>query len=146
MTDSELAAALATYGIHADRLELWGTGSPLREFLWSEDMADASVHVLLNVSFADVASGRNPIRNTHINVGTGIEHTIAQVAETVRRTVRFEGSIHWDASKPDGTMRKLCDVSRLHALGWHHTVELDNGIEKLYEWYLNDCSNRLCPH
>jgi len=144
MSDSDLSAALAEYGIHADHLDLWGSGRPLREFLWSEDMADASVHVLLNVSFADVAADRNPVRNTHINVGTGIEHTIAQVAEMVRRTVGFEGTIRWDASKPDGTMRKLCDVSRLHALGWHHAIELEDGIERLYKWYLNDCNSRPC--
>lgn len=144
MTDSELSAALAKYGIHADHLDLWGSGQPLREFLWSEDMADASVHVLLNVSFADVANDHNPIRNTHINVGTGIEHTIAQVAEMVRNTVGYDSEIRWDASKPDGTMRKLCDVSRLHALGWHHSVELGDGIERLYKWYLNDCNLHHC--
>lgn len=137
-TEVEIDAELARFGIHADRLELWGSGTPLREFLWSEDMADASVYVLLNVSFKDLAGDRKDVRNTHINVGTGIELTIAQLAEKVRKAVGFKGEIVWDRSKPDGTMRKLCDVSKLHSLGWRHKVELDDGIGRLYEWYLNN--------
>lgn len=137
-TDAEIDAELARFGIHADRLELWGSGTPLREFLWSEDMADASVYVLLNVSFKDLAGDREDVRNTHINVGTGIELTIAQLAEKARKAVGFKGEIVWDRSKPDGTMRKLCDVSKLHSLGWRHKVELDDGIGRLYDWYLNN--------
>ncbi len=132
---AEIAAALAKFGIFADRLVLWGSGKPLREFLWSEDMADASVHILLNVSFADVARGQKDVRNTHINVGTGIELTIAELAEIIKDTVGFAGEIRWDASKPDGTMRKLCNVDKLHSLGWRHKVELPDGIRRLYEWY-----------
>lgn len=137
-TAADFAAALAPFGIHADHLDLWGSGTPLREFLWSEDMADASVHMLLNVSFADIV-GPNPgreVRNTHINIGTGIEHTIAQVAEMIKDEVGYTGEIRWDASKPDGTMRKLCDVSKLHSLGWRHRVDLREGIARLYRWYL----------
>lgn len=137
-TDADIAARLADFGIYPDRLELWGSGRPLREFLWSEDMADASVHVLLNVHFSDLlpADPAEPVRNTHINVGTGIELTIAELAELVRSTVGYQGEIRWDASKPDGTMRKLCDVSKLHSLGWRHKVELPQGIRRLYDWYL----------
>ena len=131
----QIAGALAAFGIYPTHLDLWGSGKPLREFLWSEDMADASVHVLLNVAFKDVATDRKEVRNTHINVGTGIELTIAELAEAIRREVGFKGEIRWDASKPDGTMRKLCDVSKLHSLGWRHKVELDEGIKRLYEWY-----------
>lgn len=137
-TEAEIDAELARFGIHADRLELWGSGTPLREFLWSEDMADASVYVLLNVNFKDLAGDRKDVRNTHINVGTGIELTIAQLAEKARKAVGFKGEIVWDRSKPDGTMRKLCDVSKLHSLGWRHKVELDDGIGRLYDWYLNN--------
>lgn len=133
---AEIEKALAKFGIHASHLDLWGSGRPLREFLWSEDMADASVHVLLNVSFADVSRGMKEVRNTHINVGTGLELTIAELAEKIRQEVGFKGEIRWDASKPDGTMRKLCDVSKLHSLGWRHKVELPEGIKRLYEWYL----------
>lgn len=141
-SDAETAAMLARFGIHADHLDLWGTGRPLREFLWSEDMADASVHVLLNVSFDDVRKlTPGDVRNTHINVGTGIELTIAELAEKIRETVGFSGELRWDSTKPDGTMRKLCDVTRLHNLGWHHKVELDEGITRLYNWYLNSVSD-----
>ncbi len=135
-TYEQIEDALAHFGIHSTHLDLWGSGKPLREFLWSEDMADASVHVLLNVSFADVAKGQKDVRNTHINVGTGVELTIAELAEAIRQEVGFKGEIRWDSSKPDGTMRKLCDVSKLHSLGWKHSVDLPEGIKRLYRWYL----------
>ncbi len=136
-SESEIADTLARFGIYPDRLELWGTGTPLREFLWSEEMADASVHVLLNVSFADLTKGKSEIRNTHINVGTGKELTIGALAELIRAEVGYEGEIRWDATKPDGTMRKLCDVTKLHSLGWTHSVELPEGISRIYSWYLD---------
>jgi len=158
-------SVLAKYGIYDNRVVLWGTGKPLREFLWSEDMADASVHVLLNVDFKDVigiekyssvhygastdgavdrnhSAGRGgaipslgEIRNCHINVGTGKEHTIRELSELVVKVVGFEGTVEFDASKPDGTMRKLIDVSKLHDLGWKHKVEIEDGVKKLFEWY-----------
>ncbi|WP_278990105.1 GDP-L-fucose synthase family protein [Segatella bryantii] len=157
--------ALAFYGIENNKVTLWGDGSPLREFLWSEDMADASVHVLLNVDFKDIigiekyssvhygvktdgavdrnnSEGRGgaipslgEIRNCHINVGTGKELHIKELAELVVKTVGFEGELCWDATKPNGTPRKLIDVSKLHSLGWTHKVEIEDGVEKLYEWY-----------
>lgn len=157
--------ALAFYGIEDNKVTLWGDGSPLREFLWSEDMADASVYVLLNVDFKDIigiekyssvfygvkadgevnrnnSEGRGgaipslgEIRNCHINVGTGKELTIRQLAEKVVAIVGFEGQICWDQDKPNGTPRKLIDVSKLHRLGWHHKVEIDEGVRKLYAWY-----------
>lgn len=139
MTDRELADHLATFGIYADRLELWGSGTPLREFLWSEDMADATIHVMLNVSFEDLKKLSGPeVRNTHINIGTGLELTIGQLAHKIKECVGFDGNILWDNTKPDGTMRKLCDVSKIHALGWKHTVNLDQGISMLYDWYLTN--------
>lgn len=135
-TEEQIKARLADFGIYPNLVKLWGTGSPLREFLWSEDMADACVHILLNVSFKDIIKDRKgDIRNTHINIGTGKELTIAQLAELVADAVGFSGTIQWDSSKPDGTMRKLCSVDRLHSLGWHHTVELPEGVKRLYEWY-----------
>ena len=157
--------ALAFYGIEDNKVTLWGDGSPLREFLWSEDMADASVYVLLNVDFKDIigiekyssvfygvkadgevnrnnSEGRGgaipslgEIRNCHINVGTGKELTIKQLVEKVVATVGFEGQLCWDQNKPNGTPRKLIDVSKLHRLGWHHKVEIDEGVRKLYAWY-----------
>ncbi len=161
----KILEVLAKYGIEDNRVTLWGTGSPLREFLWSEDMADASVHVLLNVRFADIigiekyssvhygasadgtvdrnhSAGRGgaipalgEIRNCHINVGTGKELTIRRLASLVKDAVGFDGEIRFDATKPDGTMRKLIDVSKLHSLGWTHKVEIEQGVRKLYEWY-----------
>ena len=139
----DILSVLAHYGITPDAVTLWGTGRPMREFLWSEEMADASVHVLLNVDFKDTydASARNAdgiteIRNCHINVGTGKELSIKEVAEKVMKETGFMGELRWDTSKPDGTLRKLTDVSRLHSLGWHHRIEIDEGIHRLYQWYL----------
>lgn len=135
-TEETILQTLQKFGIRQQSVTLWGTGSPLREFLWSEDMADASVHVLLNVDFKDTYSeGAKEVRNCHINIGTGKEITIRQLAEKIRSTIGFEGEIVWDSTKPDGTMRKLTDPTKLHSLGWHHSVEIDEGISRLYEWY-----------
>ena len=135
-TEKDKIAILAKYGIYADKLVLWGTGTPLREFLWSEDMADASVHILENVSFSDLKGNNKEVRNCHINIGSGKELSIGHLAEKIKSTIGYVGKIEWDASKPDGTMRKLCDVSKLHSLGWKHKVEIDEGIKRLYQWYL----------
>ena len=164
-SDADILTVLAKYGIYNNKVVLWGTGTPLREFLWSEDMADASVHVLLNVDFSDIigvekyssvhygaktdgavdrnhSAGRGgaipslgEIRNCHINVGTGKELTIRELSELVVKAVGFEGTVEFDASKPDGTMRKLIDVAKLHSLGWTHKVEIEDGVRKLFEWY-----------
>ena len=166
-TEERILKALACDGIGTNHVTLWGTGKPLREFLWSEDMADASVHMLLNVNFSDIigiekyssvfygtktngevnrnnSEGRGgaipklgEIRNCHINVGTGKELTIRELSELVVKAVGFTGKIDFDASKPDGTPRKLIDVSKLHSLGWKHKVEIEDGVQKLYDWYKN---------
>ena len=133
-----IVAMLNKYGIYADHLMLWGTGAPIREFLWSEDMADASVYALLNIDFDDVRGSNPEVRNCHINIGSGKEITIRQLAELVQRTVGYNGEIRWDATKPDGTMRKLTDVSKLHSLGWHHSVEIEEGVARLVDWYKNN--------
>ena len=136
-TEAEILEKLARFGIAPDAVTLWGTGKPLREFLWSEEMADASVHVLLNVDFKDTyKEGEREIRNCHINVGTGKELSIRELAEKIVKEIGFKGELRWDASKPDGTLRKLTDVTKLHELGWHHKIEIDEGIHRLYEWYL----------
>ena len=135
-SNDEILAVLAKYGIEPQRVTLWGTGSPMREFLWSEEMADASVHVLLNVDFKDTYDPTDKeVRNCHINVGTGKEVTIREAAEKIIREIDFKGELCWDTSKPDGTPRKLTDVTKLHRLGWHHKVEIDEGIHRLYKWY-----------
>ncbi len=138
-TNEEILAVLSRYGIAPDAVTLWGTGTPMREFLWSEEMADASVHVLLNVDFKDTYdASQKEIRNCHINVGTGKEVSIRQAAEMIVKEIDFKGELRWDSSKPDGTMRKLTDVTKLHNLGWHHKIEIDEGIHRMYEWYLNN--------
>lgn len=161
----DILRVLSKYGIEDNRVTLWGTGTPLREFLWSEDMADASVHILLNVNFSDIigiekyssvhygadttgAVNRNEsvgrggaipslgeIRNCHINVGTGKEITIKTLSGLVAKAVGFDGEIVFDSSKPDGTKRKLIDVSKLHSLGWRHKVDIEDGVGRLFEWY-----------
>jgi len=165
--ESLIRKILAWYGIEDNKVTLWGTGAPLREFLWSEDMADASVHILLNVDFKDIigiekyssvhygvaadgvvdrnhSTGRGgaipslgEIRNCHINVGTGKELTIRELSELIVKVVDFKGTIAFDSSKPDGTMRKLIDVSKLHSLGWSHNFEIEDGVQRLFEWYKN---------
>lgn len=136
-----IAARLAEFGIHADRLELWGSGKPLREFLWSEDMADACIHIMNKVDFADLRGDSAEVRNCHINIGTGKELTIAQLAKLVQDTVGFKGSVVFDPAKPDGTLRKLTDVTKLHALGWSHSVEIADGVQRLYDWYCADSAS-----
>lgn len=128
---------LAKYGIHDSFVELWGTGKPLREFLWSEEMADASVFIMEKVDFVDL-KGTNPeVRNCHINIGTGKEISIGGAAQLIAQRVGYKGEIRFNADKPDGTMRKLTDVSKLNALGWRHQIEIQEGIDKMYSWYIS---------
>lgn len=133
----DIISILAKYGITTSSVTLWGTGTPVREFLWSEEMADASVFVLENVDFSDTYSPQQrEVRNCHINIGTGKEISIRDVANLIVNTIGYQGELRFDASKPDGTMRKLTDVSKLHRLGWHHSIEIEDGVERLYKWYL----------
>ncbi len=134
----EILQVLQKYGISPDRVLLWGTGKPLREFLWSEEMADASVFVMEHVDFKDTYdSSCKDIRNCHINIGTGKEISIGDLAKLIVKEVGYQGSLEFDASKPDGTMRKLTDVTKLHNLGWHHKIEIEEGVKKMYDWYLH---------
>ena len=137
-TQDEIVALLDRYGITSESLKLWGTGAPIREFLWSEDMADASVYCLEHINFDDVRGTDPEVRNCHINIGSGKEITIKQLAELVQATVDYHGVVEWDSTKPDGTLRKLTDVSKLHSLGWRHTMEIEDGVPALYHWYLNN--------
>lgn len=132
---NEISGILEKYGISQGTLTLWGTGMPMREFLWSEDMADASVFIMEHVNFSDLRKSTNEVRNCHINIGTGKELPIKTLADKIRASVGFNGTIEWDNTKPDGTPRKLCDVSKLHSLGWTHKIEIDEGINQLYKWY-----------
>jgi len=126
-------------------VEIWGSGAPMREFLWSEEMADACVFLMENIDFKDV-NPCNPlksvqsvaceVRNTHINIGTGNEISIRDLAYLIKEKLGFKGELIFNTSKPDGTLRKLTDVTKLHQLGWKHQIEIGEGIEKLLQWYL----------
>ena len=136
-SEEDILTILAKYGISDNEVKLWGTGTPLREFLWSEEMADASVFVMEHVDFKDTYKpGDKDIRNCHINIGTGKEISIRNLAELIVSTVGYKGQLSFDSSKPDGTMRKLTDPSKLHSLGWHHKVEIEEGVQRIYHWYL----------
>ena len=135
----DILAILKKYGITENEVELWGTGKPLREFLWSEEMADASVFVMEHVDFKDTYNPADKdVRNCHINIGTGKEITIGELAKLIVQEVGYKGLLTFNTSKPDGTMRKLTDVTKLHDLGWHHKIEIDEGVKKMYDWYLNN--------
>ena len=112
-------------------MELWGTGSPMREFLHADDLAEACLFLMENYDEAEL-----------VNIGTGEDVTIKELAETVQKIVGFEGKIRWDSSKPDGTPRKLMDVSKLHELGWKHQIALEKGIELAYQDFLTNPSIR----
>jgi GDP-L-fucose synthase len=123
----------------ADSFELWGSGTPMREFLHVDDMADACVFLLENV---DAPQLYDDFKITHINIGTGRDITIQELALLVMKVVGYEGELTFDTSKPDGTPKKLLDVSRLHEMGWHHKIKLEDGIERTYNWFLRAKSIR----
>ncbi len=146
-TEAEINEKLNKYGISRNgsdvTITLWGTGSPMREFLHASDLADACVFIMENIDFNDLANfykERNPqeaneIKNTHINIGTGVDLTIRELSEIVKEITGYKGTIVWDSTKPDGTMRKLMDVSKLHSLGWKEKIGFKEGITKVYESY-----------
>jgi GDP-L-fucose synthase len=132
---------LAQFGITQNQkgdvaVEIWGSGMPMREFLWSQDMADACVFLMEHRDFKDTFSkDQKEVRNTHINIGTGVDLSIKALAQLIKEKVGFKGNLVFNSSKPDGTMKKLTDVTKLHALGWQHTINLEEGITKVYNWY-----------
>jgi len=151
--EEEILNILSSYGIritnhesqitnHESRpdvqVEIWGTGKPGREFLWSEDLADACVFLMENRNFKDIIESQltnHEIRNTHINIGTSEDISIKELAETIKEIVGFNGELYFNTDKPDGTMKKLTDVSKLHALGWTHSMKLTDGIQQIYDLY-----------
>lgn len=132
-------AVLRSGGPAVVQVSVWGTGRPLREFMYSGDMADATVYVMEKISFRDlVPAGATEVRNTHINIGTGEEITIKDLSLLLKETTGFRGELVFDASKPDGTPRKFLDSSKLHSLGFRHGTSLREGAQLMYKWYLED--------
>lgn len=117
----------------------WGSGKPMREFLYVDDMADASIHVM-NLAKTTYDESTEPMLS-HINVGTGVDCTIRELVETVAKVVGFEGQIKFDPSKPDGAPRKLMNVDRLKSLGWKYSITLEDGLHRSYEWFLENQNN-----
>ena len=154
-SEQDIIDILKKHGIYKNdngscSIEVWGTGNPFREFLWSEEMAEACVYIMENVDFIDIVKLSNKqkfltiedykqqkiiIRNSHINIGTGKEISIKKLAELIKEEVGFKGSLYFNTSKPDGTIRKLTDVSKLQALGWKHQINIEMGISFLSKWY-----------
>lgn len=174
-SEDDIVSILDKYGIkrHSNNstpntkqktlIEIWGSGKPMREFLWSEDMADACVHLMENIDFTDIIESQEPkaknqnlevenckaslnesqkpkaksqeLKNTHINIGTGKEVSIKELSETIKDIIGFKGELFFNTEKPDGTMRKLTDSSKLESLGWKYKIDLSEGIEKMYNWY-----------
>ena len=135
----QITDILSKYGVMRDSIEIWGSGKPKREFLWSEDLADACVFLLENRNFKDTFDSENTeIRNTHINIGTEVDISIKELAEEIKSVVGYKGNFNFNTSKPDGTIQKLTDVSKLNGLGWKHKVTLEKGVEKMYACYLSE--------
>ncbi len=149
LSENEMTAVLKKHGItyvdnkkssqkHSVQVEIWGSGKPLREFLWSEEMADACVFIMENVNFSGLIAQKQEIRNTHINIGTGKEISIKELAKLIKKTIGFKGELYFNTEKPDGTMRKLTDPGKLQGLGWKHRIEIEEGIKVLYDWYVSE--------
>jgi len=136
-TFEEAEVILSKYGVSSKSVEIWGSGKPKREFLWSEDMADACVHIMESINFKDLILNKKEIRNNHINIGTGEDISIKELAELIKKEIGFKGNFVFNTNKPDGTMRKVTDVSKLHKLNWKHKINLEDGVRLMYDWYLN---------
>jgi GDP-L-fucose synthase len=135
-TIEEAQKVLNNFGITSESVEVWGTGKPMREFLWSEDMAEACIHVMQHSDFSDLIEEGKEVRNTHINIGTGKDISIRELANLIKKIIGYQGSFIFNSDKPDGTMKKVTDVSKINQLNWKHKVELEEGIRKIYDWYL----------
>jgi GDP-L-fucose synthase len=149
----EIVDVLNKYGITEQSVKLWGSGNPRREFLHADDLADACVFLMQNVDFKDILSRDfnviNPvfpltkpeIRNTHINIGTGVDLSIGELAGFIQKdVVKYKGEVIWDSEKPDGTFQKLLDVSKLKSFGWNEKIDLKDGISEVYTEYCNEIS------
>ena len=152
-TEVEILSILSKYGIRLNEplqsnkelpstiksvaVEIWGTGKPMREFLWSEDMAEACVFLMENINFPDLIKDKNEVRNTHINIGSGNEISIKDLAFKIKSLIGFRGDFYFNSEKPDGTMRKLTDVTKLNNLGWELMTPLDEGLKRYLSYFIS---------
>lgn len=158
-TKEEILNILEKYGIKLlntthlapnTSIEIWGSGNPKREFLWSEDMADACVYLMEKINFKEIVDSQctthhsllttHEVRNTHINIGTGKDISIKELAELIQKVIGFKGELYFNTEKPDGTMKKLTDVTKLNSLGWKYKINLEAGLKDMYKWYLEQKS------
>ena len=123
------------------KVEIWGTGKPIRDFLHVDDFADASIFALQKINFEDLLNDKKHISNTHINVGTGVGVSIKQLALIIKTVSGYQGEFTFNTSKPDGTMLKVIDVKKINSFGWKQKVDLEDGINQLYHWYLESSFN-----
>ena len=139
MTDfHEAQAYLANVGVTADAVEIWGTGKARREFIHCDDVADACIYLMNTITFEDLKKFESDeIRTTQINLGTGMDYAIGDVARMIQEIVGFKGELRFDATKPDSNMNRVMDCRKIHELGWHHHIDLDAGIRMMYDWYLS---------
>jgi GDP-L-fucose synthase len=157
--NQNIVQILEKYGVKVSEsfisVEIWGSGKPQREFLYSEDLADACLYILENINFNDIKSlnevvktkvgedspVKSPLKlesqNNHINIGTGTDISIKDLAEMIKKIIGFKGKFIYNFSKPDGTLKKVMNIDRLEKLGWKYKIELKEGISKLYNWYVS---------
>jgi len=138
-SEEKIIDLLSDFGISMNdtvKVEIWGSGKPMREFLWVEDMAEACSFLMNHHDAPTSLEAHTEVRNTHLNIGTGSDVSISTLAEMIKTIVGFEGQFVYNADKPDGTMRKLTDVSKINTLGWKAKINLQEGLEKMYQWYV----------
>lgn len=135
---NDIIDILRKYGITDRSVEIWGSGKPMREFLWSEDMAEACCFLMQKIDFVDIVKENvSQVINTHINIGTGIDISIKNLAFLIKDIVQYDGELIFNKNKPDGTYKKLTNVNKINTLGWKHKVNIEDGIRRLFGWYLN---------
>ena len=148
-TQETIQQALSKYGIYPDRVELWGSGKPRREFMHASDLADACVFLLEQLDFSSILQKEYDIQkptfpltspniiNTHINIGVGHDYSIRELSEILQSIIGYRGEIHWDTSKPDGTFQKLLNVDKLHNYGWKAQTDFKKGLQEVYHDYIS---------
>ena len=133
----EVLVYLIKFGINENSVEIWGDGTPTREFLHSDDLAEAALFIMKNINFKDLIDNSQEIQNTHLNIGPNKNITIKELATLIKEIVGFKGDLTFNANRPNGAMNKLTDCSKIHSLGWKHKINLEEGVKMLYQWYKN---------